>query len=86
MVGGTATLVEEARASCDFDPAKMSRAEAEQIAGRLAADHWPPDAARLAWDASAYPELDRVDGGCYEGLAGWLYGLLIRLDGRPRRR
>jgi hypothetical protein len=51
----TAMLVEDARASCDFDLAEISRGEAEQIAAGLAAPHWPPDAARLPWVASVYP-------------------------------
>jgi hypothetical protein len=49
-------LVEEARDGCDYDLAEVSRGEAEQIAGGLAASHWPPDAARLPWVASVYPE------------------------------
>ena len=52
----TAMLVEEARGGCDYDLAEVSRGEAEQIAGGLAASHWPPDAARLPWVASVYPE------------------------------
>ena len=52
----TAMLVEDARGSCDYDLAEISRGEAEQIAAGLAAPHWPPDAARLPWVASAYPE------------------------------
>ncbi len=48
----TAMLVEEARASCGYDLAEISRGEAEQIA----AGHWPRDAARLPWVASAYPQ------------------------------
>ena len=32
-----------------------SRRGAEQIADGLAARHWPADAARLPWVASAYP-------------------------------
>ena len=36
--------------------AARSREEAEQIAVELAARYWPPDAARLPWVVSAYPE------------------------------
>ena len=43
----TAMLVEDARASCDYDLVEISRGEAEQIAAGLAAPCWPPDAARL---------------------------------------
>ncbi len=42
--------------NCEWDLAAISRQEAEQIAAGLAADHWPPDAARLPWVASAYPQ------------------------------
>jgi len=52
----TAMLVEDARASCDYDLAEISRGEAGQIAAGLAAGNWPPGAARLPWVASAYPE------------------------------
>ncbi len=52
----TAMLVEEARDGCDFDLAEISRGEGEQIAAGLTAGHWPPDAARLPWIASACPQ------------------------------
>ena len=51
----TSMLVEEAHGGADADIADISRAEAEQITARLAARHWPPQAARLPWVASAYP-------------------------------
>ncbi len=38
------------------DTTEISREEAEQPATGLAARHWPPDAARLPWVVSAYPE------------------------------
>jgi hypothetical protein len=49
-------LIEDARASCDYDLAEISRAEAREIAAGLAAGHWPPDAARLPWVAPACPQ------------------------------
>ena len=51
----TSMLVEEAHGGADEDLAEISRAEADQITAGLAARHWPPDAARLPWVASAYP-------------------------------
>jgi hypothetical protein len=51
----TSMLVQEAHGGADEDIAEISRAEAEQIMAGLAARHWPPDAARLPWVASAYP-------------------------------
>jgi hypothetical protein len=50
----TPMLVDDRRGNCDWDLAEISRAEAQSTAG-LAARHWPPDAARLPWVASAYP-------------------------------
>jgi hypothetical protein len=47
--------VEEAHGGCDYDLAKISRDEAEEIAAERAARYWPPDAARLPWVASVYP-------------------------------
>lgn len=44
-------LVEEARASCDYDLTKIAQAQAETIA----APHWPPAAAKLPWITRAYP-------------------------------
>jgi hypothetical protein len=51
----TAMLVEEAHGGCDYDLAKISRAETEQIAVALAASYWPPAVARLPWVTSVYP-------------------------------
>jgi hypothetical protein len=51
----TAKLVEEAHGGADEDITEISRAEADQITARLAARHWPPDAARLPRVVSAYP-------------------------------
>jgi hypothetical protein len=50
-------LVEEAHGGADADIAEISRTEAEQIMAGLAARHWPPEAARLPWVASAYPAM-----------------------------
>ncbi len=52
----TSKLAEEAHGGADEDIAEISRAEAEQIAAGLAARNWPPDAVRLPWVASAYPQ------------------------------
>jgi hypothetical protein len=49
-------LVEEARASCDYDLTPISRDQAESVAAGLAAPHWPPDAARLPWISCPYPQ------------------------------
>ena len=51
----TPMLVEEAHGGADADIDEISQAEAEQIAARLAARHWPPDAAALPWVRCAYP-------------------------------
>ena len=51
----TAMLVEESHGGANADIVGVSRAEAEQITAGLAARHWPPDAVRLPWVASAYP-------------------------------
>ncbi len=48
-------LVEETHGGADADITEVSRDQAEQITARLAARHWPPDAAGLPWVASAYP-------------------------------
>jgi hypothetical protein len=48
----TPMLVGDRRGNCGEDLAEVSRAEAEQIAAER---HWPADAARLPWVASAYP-------------------------------
>jgi hypothetical protein len=50
----TSMLVEEAHGGADEDIAEISRSE--QIAAELAARYWLPDAARLPWVISAYPE------------------------------
>ena len=52
----TPMLVDDRRGNCEQDIAGISRQQAEQIAAGLAVGHWPPDAARLPWVASAYPE------------------------------
>jgi hypothetical protein len=52
----TPMLVDDQRGNCTEDIAEISREEAEQIAAELAARYWPPDAARLPWVVSAYPE------------------------------
>jgi len=49
-------LVEDARASCDYNLTPISRDQAESIAAGLAAPHCPPDAARLPWVIHAYPQ------------------------------
>jgi hypothetical protein len=52
----TAMIAEDEHGSCLYDLPQISRDEAEQIAAGLAVDHWPPDAARLPWIASPYPQ------------------------------
>ena len=52
----TTMLIDDRRGNCVWDITGISRQRAGQIAAGLAADHWPPDAARLPWVASAYPE------------------------------
>ena len=52
----TTKLAEEAHGGADEDITEISCAEAGQITARLAARHWPPEAARLPWVASAYPQ------------------------------
>ena len=52
----TPMLVDDRRGNCEWDITRISRQQAEQIAAGLAARHWPADAARLPWVASAYPE------------------------------
>ena len=52
----TSMLVEEAHGGADAAIAEITRAEAEQITAGLAARYWPPEAARLPWVASAYPQ------------------------------
>ena len=52
----TPMLVDDRRGNCIEDIAEVGREEAEQIAAGLAARCWPPDAARLPWVVSAYPE------------------------------
>ena len=52
----TTMLIDDRRGNCEWDITGISRQHAEQIAAGLAASHWPPDATRLPWVASAYPE------------------------------
>jgi hypothetical protein len=52
----TTMLIDDRRGNCEWDLTGISRQQAEQIAAGLAARHWPPDAVRLPWVASAYPE------------------------------
>jgi hypothetical protein len=52
----TAMLIDDRRGNCEWDITGTSRRKAEQIAAGLAACNWPPDAARLPWAASAYPQ------------------------------
>ena len=47
---------EEANGGADADIAEITRAEADQIVAGLVARCWPPEAARLPWVASAYPQ------------------------------
>ena len=49
-------LIDDRRGNCVWDITGISRQRAGQIAAGLAADHWPPDAARLPWVASTHPE------------------------------
>jgi hypothetical protein len=49
-------LVDDRRGNCIEDIAEISCEEAEQIAAGLAARAWPPDAARLPWVVSVYPQ------------------------------
>jgi hypothetical protein len=51
----TPVLIDDVRGNCIEDITEISRRGAEQIAAGLAARHWPADAARLPWVASAYP-------------------------------
>ena len=48
-------LIDDVRGNCIEDITEISRRGAGQIAAGLAARHWPADAARLPWVASAYP-------------------------------
>jgi hypothetical protein len=52
----TTKLAEEAHGGADEDIAEISRDQAEQILARLAARHWPQEAAQLPWVACAYPQ------------------------------
>ena len=52
----TPILIDDRRGNCEWDITGISREQAEQIAGGLAAGHWPADAVRLPWVASGYPE------------------------------
>src|SRR5207247_10091706 len=51
-----ARLTDDQRGNCQFDITPVTRQEAGQIAARLAARDWPPDAAKLPWVVSPYPE------------------------------
>jgi hypothetical protein len=51
----TPMLVEDSWGQCDAYLDKITRGEAEQIMTRLAATHWPPEAATLSWVTAAYP-------------------------------
>jgi hypothetical protein len=53
----TAILIDDQRGNCDWDITPVTRQEAGQIAAGLATRDWPPDAARLPWVASPYPEI-----------------------------
>jgi hypothetical protein len=55
----TPMLIDDRRGNCERDLTRISRQQAEQIAAGLATGHWPPDAARLPWVASAYPDAHR---------------------------
>jgi hypothetical protein len=52
----TAMIAEDEHGSCLYDLPQISRDEAQQIAAGLAARCWPPDAARLPWVVSPYPQ------------------------------
>jgi len=52
----TPLLVDDRRGNAIEDIAEISREQAEQITAELAARHWPPDAVRLPWVVSAYPQ------------------------------
>jgi hypothetical protein len=52
----TAMLIDDQRGNCIFDITPVIGDEARQIAAGLAARDWPPDAARLPWVTSPYPE------------------------------
>lgn len=52
----TPMLVDDQRGSGQDTLAEIGPADAEHIMARLAAEYWPPDAARLPWVCRAYPE------------------------------
>jgi RNase P subunit RPR2 len=52
----TTVLIDNVRGNCEHDIRSVGRYEAEQIAARLAARYWPPQAGRLPWVVSAYPQ------------------------------
>jgi hypothetical protein len=52
----TPILVQEARDGADCDVTRISRDKAEELITSLARKYWPPEALRLPWTASAYPE------------------------------
>ena len=51
----TPMLIDDRRGNCTEDITEIGRRDAGQIAAGLAARHWPADAARLPWVASASP-------------------------------
>jgi hypothetical protein len=71
-------LVEEARASCDNDLARISRDQAESITAELAAPHWPPDAARHP--GSPAP-IRSKRATCQDLLSGGLDSVNVRPNG-----
>ena len=55
----TALLVDDQRGNCIESTSPRSPGGARPIAAELAARYWPPDASRLPWVVSAYPEACR---------------------------
>ena len=53
----TTMLIEEARASCDYDLAEISHEKAGQLAAEIAAPHWPPGRGPAALDHLGLPRL-----------------------------
>ena len=53
----TPMLVDDRRGNCEWGPHRdQPPAGTSRSRPGLAARHWPPDAARLPWVASAYPQ------------------------------
>ena len=53
----TPMLIDDRHGNCEWDITGISRQEGGgQIAAGVATRHWPPDAARLPWVASAHPQ------------------------------